>query len=261
MLTALSADGSLILFDEQRAIARGGKQAQIYLRPVDGGPAVHIGDGRARAISPDGKWVAADTGVAGHLELIPTGVGESKLVRCDKFQQTLWWWFLPDGKRLLVLGSAADKTTLVLIVPLDGSEPTPAGSGTLAWPLALSHDGERFVAPGPGERLMIHRIAGGETVAMPGTVPGVWPIVWSDDGRFVFVYPRGRTALTVDRVNVETGERSAWLELRPADPAGILDIFPVWITGDGEHYAYSYRRCLSDLYLVTGAGQPRDGSK
>jgi hypothetical protein len=261
MLTALSADGSQILFEEQRAISRGGKHAQIYLRPVDGSPAVHIGDGRARAISPDGKWVAADTGVAGHLELIPTGVGESRLVRCDKFEQTVWWWFFPDGKRLLVLGSGNDKSNLAMIVPLDGSESTPTGSGVLAWPVAVSHDGESFVAPGAGERLMIHRIAGGEPIPMPGTAPGDWPIVWSDDGQFLFVYPRGRTALTVDRVNVGTGERTAWLEVRPADPAGILDIFPVWITGDGEHYAYSYRRCLSDLYLVSGAAQPRDRSK
>lgn len=102
-----------------------------------------------------------DTGVGGHLELIPTGVGESKLVRCDKLEQTLWWWFFPDGKRLLVLGSAADKSTLALVVPLDGSEPTPAGSGPLAWPLAISPNGGRFVAPGPGERLMIHVLGGG----------------------------------------------------------------------------------------------------
>jgi len=109
---------------------------------------------------------------------------------------------------------------------------------------------------------VIHRIAGGETIPMPGTAPGEWPIVWSDDGRFLFVYPRGRTALTVDRVDVETGERSAWLEVRPADPAGIIDIFPVWITGDGEHYAYSYRRCLSDLYLVSGSeGSRRDSRR
>ncbi len=257
-LTALSRDGSQILFEEQRAISLGSKHPQIYLRPVDGSPAVHIGDGRGRAISQDGKWVAADTGVAGHLELIPTGVGESKLVRCDGFEQTLWWWFLPGGDRLLVLGSAADKTMFALVVPLGGGEPTRAGSGTLAWPLAISPDGERFVAPGPGERLMTHRIAGGDAVTVPGTVPGEWPISWSEDGRFLFVYPRGKTALTIDRIDLATGERAAWQELRPADPAGILDIFPVWITQDGERYAYSYRRCLSDLYLVLGAGQPRD---
>jgi hypothetical protein len=257
MLTALSGDGSQVLFEEQRAIAHGGRHAQIYLRPVDGGPAVHIGDGRARAISPDGKWVAADTGVEGHLELIPTGVGESRLVRCDRFEQLVWWWFLPDGERLLVLGSARDKSSLALVVPLDGGEPTVAGSGTLSWPAAVSHDGKKFVAPGPDERLMIRPIAGGEAIPVPGAQPGEWPISWSGDGRFLFVYPRGRTALTIDRVNLETGERSAWQELRPADPAGILDIFPVWITADGEHYAYSYRRCLSDLYLVSRSGQPR----
>jgi hypothetical protein len=45
----------------------------IFLCSVAGGPAVHVAYGRARAISPDGNWVGADTGVKGHIELIPTG--------------------------------------------------------------------------------------------------------------------------------------------------------------------------------------------
>jgi hypothetical protein len=38
--------------------------------------------------------------------------------------------------------------------------------------------------------------------------------------------------------------------LRPDDPAGILDIFPIRITRDGS--AYFYRRFLSDLYVIDG---------
>ncbi len=250
MLTALSNDGSQILFEEQRA-GSGGRGAPIYLRPVDGGPAVHLGDGRARTISPDGAWVAADSGVAGHLELIPTGVGESRLVNCEGFGSLLWWWFFPDGRRLLVLGSSPDATPMASIVPLDGGEPTPIRSGPLAWPLALAPDGESFASPGADDRILIHRLGTDEAAPMPGGMPGEWPIAWSDDGRFLFVYPRGKTSLTVDRVEVSTGARTAWLEIQPGDPAGILDIFPVWIAPDGEHYAYSYRRCLSDLYVVT----------
>ena len=37
------------------------------------------------------------------------------------------------------------------------------------------------------------------------------------------------------------------------DQAGIIDVFPVWVTPDGERYAYAYRRCLSDFYLVSGS--------
>jgi len=254
MVTALSRDGSQILFEEQRRVS-GGRRTPIYLRPVDGGPAVHIGEGRARAISPDGAWVVADTGLPGQLELIPTGVGESKHVAFEGFEQLLWWWFFPDGRRLLVLGSSPDKTSLAVVVPLDGGQATRVGSGTIGWPLALSPDGLSFVCPGPEDRIMLHAIAGGEAVPVPGTAPGEWPVGWSDDGRFIYVYPRGRAALTVDRIEVATGTRTPWIDIRPADPAGVLDIFPVWIAPDGEHYAYSYRRCLSDLFLVTGAAR------
>ena len=40
--------------------------------------------------------------------------------------------------------------------------------------------------------------------------------------------------------------------LRPGDPAGIMDIMPIQLTRDGERYAYSYRRFMSDLYIVEG---------
>ena len=43
-----------------------------------------------------------------------------------------------------------------------------------------------------------------------------------------------------------------WQELKPNDPAGVMDIMPVYITPDGENYAYSFRRYLSELYIVSG---------
>lgn len=62
--------------------------------------------------------------------------------------------------------------------------------------------------------------------------------------------PRGRTSLSIVRIDIASGERTVWQDIFPADLAGIVDIFPVRLTPDGAHYAYSYRRCLSDLYLV-----------
>ncbi|MFA6954807.1 MAG: protein kinase [Thermoanaerobaculia bacterium] len=253
MLTDISKDGSQVLIEEQKAGAESSRGALLYLRPTDGGPALHIGDGRARSISPDGNWVAAAAGGAGQLELIPTGVGESRFVRCDKFEQMHWWFWLPDGERILVIGTGDDQQRLCLCVPVDGSEPTPAGPGSFGFPAAISPDSARFVASGPDERLMIYPMTGPDGAPLKGARTGDWPCQWSADGRFVFVFPRGQTTLTVDRIDVETGERSPWQEIHPLDLAGILDINPVWLTPDGEHYAYSYRRCLSDLYLVSKA--------
>ena len=42
-----------------------------------------------------------------------------------------------------------------------------------------------------------------------------------------------------------------WKELIPPDPAGVSSIFNVVMTLDTRYYAYSYRRVLSDLYVVS----------
>jgi eukaryotic-like serine/threonine-protein kinase len=249
LLTAISNDGTEMLFEEQRAGMTESGSA-FFLRPVDGGPAVHIGEGRANGISPDGNWVAADTGVPGHLELVPTGVGEAKLVRIDQFAEASWWYWFPDGKRLLVLGHTSENRRLSLTVPIDGSEATPAGPGNLGWPVAISPDCERLISPGKGDLLEVYPISGGESMPVAGCLRGDLPICYSDDGGSLYVYPGGKTSLSIDRITLATGERILWQEIHPGDTAGIVDIFPVWITPDGSRYAYGYRRCLSDLYLV-----------
>jgi hypothetical protein len=48
-----------------------------------------------------------------------------------------------------------------------------------------------------------------------------------------------------------TGHRSLWKRLVPVDPGGVTSIMEFRITPDEKLYAYSYRRILSDLYLVT----------
>ncbi|HYN44249.1 MAG TPA: protein kinase, partial [Thermoanaerobaculia bacterium] len=53
--TALSDDGRIVLFEEQNL----GAEYGLFLRRTDGTPPVRLGDGRALALSPDGKWVLA----------------------------------------------------------------------------------------------------------------------------------------------------------------------------------------------------------
>jgi hypothetical protein len=43
-----------------------------------------------------------------------------------------------------------------------------------------------------------------------------------------------------------------WKELRPPDPAGVLQVGPVVIAPDGSSYVYSYRRTVDELYVATG---------
>jgi hypothetical protein len=44
-----------------------------------------------------------------------------------------------------------------------------------------------------------------------------------------------------------------WHTIRPADPAGIMDIQPVRVAANEKTYVfYGYRRILSDLLIATG---------
>ena len=56
----------------------------------------------------------------------------------------------------------------------------------------------------------------------------------------------------VYRVDLNTGQRTFWKSMEPADSAGIDTIGRVMLSADDKSYVYSYVRTLSDLYLVEG---------
>jgi len=52
--------------------------------------------------------------------------------------------------------------------------------------------------------------------------------------------------------DTRTGSREAWLNGGLPDRAGLVQPCSVVITPDGRHWAVSYAREISDLYLVEG---------
>jgi len=56
----------------------------------------------------------------------------------------------------------------------------------------------------------------------------------------------------VTRVDLASGRRDPWMEIIPADSAGVQSIPDVKFSADGKSYAYSMVRLLSDLYVVDG---------
>ncbi len=77
-VASLSPDGGVLLFSEQGE--SGGEKGAVYLRKTDGSPAVRLGDGRALALSPEGKWALAlvPSDASPRLVLLPTGAGEPR---------------------------------------------------------------------------------------------------------------------------------------------------------------------------------------
>jgi hypothetical protein len=120
----------------------------------------------------------------------------------------------------------------------------------------IAPDGRSFPAFRIGQglqRFRLYPVDGGEGVAVPGVEPGDVPVDWADDGRSVFVLPRGRgPSLKVVRLDTRTGARTFWREIRPKDPVGVASLEGLRVAPDGRSYVYNIRRIVSTLFVVEG---------
>ncbi|HEY3124506.1 MAG TPA: hypothetical protein VGK70_10665, partial [Thermoanaerobaculia bacterium] len=247
----ISADGKL-LFSEAGEGAGAGYS--VYVRRMDGAPAVRLGEGSAQALSPDGKWALAITRIASEPQIVlyPTGAGETRTLPREGLvaQSALW---LPDGKQILVTANEAGHGSRLYLWDLSGGKPRAISpEGYRSFPRAVSPDGKLVAVRGPDQRLYLYPVAGGEPSVIPGLTPEDTPTAWSADGRFLYVYRRRELPARVYRPDVATGRKEFWRELMPFDAAGVRSISPPLVTPDGKSYAYAYIRTLSDLYLVEG---------
>jgi serine/threonine protein kinase/Tol biopolymer transport system component len=256
LFTDLSPDGKTALFGE--AGEGGGPKYSVYLRKVDGSPAVRLGEGAAGALSPDGEWATAfDT----HRDppipifLMPTGAGQTRKLTSDKLDCRNMAW-LPDSKGLLVTAKEQGKGVRVYLLTLDGGEPralTPEGYG--APKNLVAPDGKAFVARRAADgRRFVWPISGGETgKELQGFEPREALVRWSADGRSIFGYQSAdRKTLLMSRIDVATGKRELVKEWMPADRAGVTGYDAAGISADGKTIVYSYNRVVGDLYLVEG---------
>ncbi|HEX7254257.1 MAG TPA: protein kinase, partial [Thermoanaerobaculia bacterium] len=111
----LSADGRLLLFDEQGAAAGTGGYLS-YIRKTDGSAAALLGRMRGLSLSSDGKLVLAHgEGDPPPLMVVPTGAGAPRTVPTKGIA---WQWgtWLPDNRRAAVLGSEKGHGSRIYIV-------------------------------------------------------------------------------------------------------------------------------------------------
>ena len=252
---ALSEDGKLLLFEEQNRPSEAGYA--VYSRRTDGSPAVRLGDGNTLAISPDGRWaldILLSPSVS-QLALLPVGPGQTRTLPVDAIRYQPWGTWLPDGKRILVVGTEPGHGTRLYVRTLEGGKARPVTSQDIRVSftgITVSPDGKSATAIAADGNAFIFSIENGQARALPGIAPGELPVQWSDDGRALYVArPQGLPA-KIFRLDLATGERVLWKEIAPSDPAGVFGIDPIHLTRDGKAYVYSYRRLLTDLYLVEG---------
>jgi len=249
----LSEDVKTEVFTDQSEAA--GPGYSVYLRRLDGSPAVRLGEGQAQAISPDGKWVLASLFrvMPAPIVLLPTGAGEPKSFPKDSIDHGSGDFaaFLPDGRSIVFAAKETGRPLRVFIQDLSGGAARPVTPEGVVASL-LSPDGKSLlVATEKG--FASTPLEGGRSRPIPGLEPGDRPLRWASDGRSLFVGHRGRELpARVFRVDTETGRREVWKQVMPADPAGIERLEPSAISPDGKSILFQDTRSLSELYLAEG---------
>ncbi|MGE5277976.1 MAG: hypothetical protein ACM3SU_13345, partial [Acidobacteriota bacterium] len=247
----LSADGKTLLFSEEGA--GGGPNGSVYIRKTDGSPAVRLGEGYAAALSRDGKWAITIAPDGSHLALLPTGPGEAKVVRYPGIEGIRAARCFPDDRHVLLVATEKKHGARLYAGDWEGKSLraiSPEGLNDLN--VSVSPDGGFAAAVGPDGVPRLYPTTGGEPKSAPGLEAGDLPLRFSSDGRGLFVARLFAGYAVVDRVDLGSGRREPWKELKANDPAGLSPSAAIQITPDGQSYAYTYRRLLTDLVLIDG---------
>lgn len=247
----LSADGETMLFTE---ISSGeGRNTEIYLRKTDGSPAVKIGNGNRAALSQDGRFVAClRNGPRGNqIAILPAGPGEERVLPADGLRYESVECH-PDGKRVLFSASSGSEARRAYLRPLDGGPMTPVTPPGVALS-KVSPDGLAAVS-GANGKLQLWPLAGGEHRTVSVLESGEHVCRWSSDGRHLFLanVHHGGSAVELSRVEVASGRRESIRKLTPIEPGAVFWGLPA-LSANGEYYAASFRKDVSELYLIRGA--------
>ncbi len=243
----LSDDGTTLLISEQGD--GGGTGYSVYLRKLDGSPAVRLGSGDAKALSPDGKFVLAlrMNPAPSQIIMLPTGAGDARPVTSDAITHR-HARFMPDGKHMLFIGFEPGRPPRVFMQDLVGGTPKPVTPEGIT-SLLPSPDGAFVIAD-----RKLYPLAGGDPREVPGLDPLDRIVRWTPDGKGLFL----RRAVSVSvvqvlRLDLATGKRTPvrTIEALP-EAAGMGGIGQLLLSGDASAYVYGYGVTMSDLYLVKG---------
>jgi hypothetical protein len=246
----LSADGETVLFTEQGE--GGGPGYSTYMRPTRGGPAVRLGAGQAYGMDAEGTRVISGEVSGRRMFIYPTGVGEESSLEVPGFRdgQAIW---TDRGEELILVGHLGDAALQTFLYdPADGRL-EPLTPENVDWRSVSYHRTLRLltarILDGP---LQIWSLDGDEPRTLTGIDP-TWSVAgWSSDGHLLYLADSGEVPLPIARYDTRTGEMEPFMELMPADAAGLIDVGPAYFTPAGDAYVYSYRQRLSTLYLAEG---------
>jgi serine/threonine protein kinase len=246
----LAADGQTVLFSESGEA--GGPLFGVYIRSINGSPAVRLGDGTSESLSPDGKWVLSipRNRKAPQIVMLPTGVGQPRAITNDALSHRNARWF-PDGKHILFQGNEPGHAPRLWMQSIDGSPPRPVTPENVGG-ILVTPDNTRVLGRAPDRHYFFYPVSGGAPTPVPALKPNDVPVRFSADGQALFVTTFGKIPALLTKVNLLTNERTLQRTVQPADVAGLINVGPIFATPDGGTVVFSYARLLSSLYLLSG---------
>ena len=250
VLVGLSPDGKQVLFHEGGK--GGGSLGTIFLRKTDGSAAVRLGEGYAVALSPDQKWVLANTpSNPPRASLIPTGAGEGVALKPTGIENVVPLGFAADSRRVFFLANEpGHPNRFFMFDPASAKLQALTPEDTRG---AVSPDGKfLFVRSNKPLPDLIPVDDSSPPREVKGMQPTDRPLQVSDDGKVILIASFSGLTATVSRLHIDTGERQLVRTLEMRDPTGGFGITRVITTPDGQSFVFNTLRDLSELYLLQG---------
>lgn len=257
-VTAVSADGNEILFDESGE--GGGPKYSVYLYRRNRGTTERIGDGRALDLSLDGAWI-----LTGHREpspsisLISADDAKTRTLNAPGFiyQEA---YFLGKSPHLLVLLSQAS-TRLTREPPhwyfqnlKDGSLRPAPGLSVAELPsmarLAISPDGDEVAAQVSGRNFRVVQLTQSHRADIQLKDPGT-PVAWANEHVVVLAANEGER-LRLDEFDINAGRRQALLEVPNDAHLRAHDRIAFAMSADLNTFVMSTLEHSMDLFAASG---------
>ncbi len=252
LIQDLSPDGRMIVLDE--TAEGGGETGSIYLRPTDGSPAIRLGDGSARSLSPDGQWVigSPDGGQRGELFRLPTGVGEPSPIKSGELFCHYTRWVPGDHRMVVSASEPGQGVRLFLLDPETGEHQAITPEGIDFMEFQVLPDGRSVSAINYDQEHRTYALDGSDSKPIPHLTRTDRIVSWIPDANALLAYPTNELPARISRIDLDTGARTLWRELTPPDPTGIFRVGRVRMSKDLTAYAYTYYMQLVDLHVVSG---------
>jgi len=257
---AFMPNGQSLLVLESPGIHGGMPQDFACLCPLDGGLPVKLAQATPRTLSADGKYVGLSPsekdGLTG-FTFIPTGVGQPLRVPVESgFEDLDDPLLFQDGRKVIFAGyPKGQEWRFYVLDRKDGhARPfTPAGIRAPR-PLMLSPDARYMIGTTTiRDQYTRYPLEGGEPRTIQGIQESETPLGWDAEGRGIYIMGRDTDLpVQIHWLDPDSGKRRLVQTFMPSDPTGYLGTPSVRISRDAKTFAFTYDRCLSDLFLVEG---------